>query len=356
MSYEYWRAALAGEKPKMYVDTPECGFFRKGTYERDAKGNKKRTGWQPVAIFKNADGGMIARVGSELSGDDVDGDKLNELWSYVCNNPISEGAYREVARHGKPWPDAHDPSKNKPDGKTIAQMREENPNFDKDLETTFAIADARQRAEDESPEKKLATQLKTARDGVSQYVNVESDEMAGRALSLKNEITDIAGKLDKIREVLVRPHVDAQRSINDKFNPAIKAAKDDTVKLRGYIGNWEDTKRAAARRAQDEADKQLREHAEAARKAEEAGKPAPPAPEPVKVNTPAPSTQISAAVGRKASVSVKKIVTAIDLDKAFAQFRNEPAVEACLMLLAQRTVDAGLTVDGATIEEKSVVK
>jgi hypothetical protein len=73
-------------------------------------------------------------------------------------------------------------------------------------------------------------------------------------------------------------------------------------------------------------------------------------------NAPPPSTQIDAAVGRKASVRVAKVVTAIDLDKAFAMFRLERSVSDVLFALAQKAVDAGLTVDGATVEEKSVVR
>lgn len=336
-NYNYWQAALAGKKPKMFVDSPELGFYRKGVYERDAKGNNRRVGWAPVAIFMH-DGALAAAIGDRQL--EIDRDKINELWSYCAANAISEEWFRTVER-GEPWPDAHDASKN----------RTGEPDHDPAPTIEAAAASV------ESPEQKLAREISELSKGVSQYGVIDSDTMAGQVLSLKNELTAEAGRLDKMREALVRPHVDAQKAINSQWNPVINQAKALCGTLLGKIGVWEDTKRSIARAAQESADREAREHAERVRAAEDAGKPAPaPPPAPVAPNAPPPSTQVSAAVGRKASVKVSKFVTKIDLDKAFAQFRNEPAVSACLIALAQRAVDAGLSVDGATIEERSVVR
>jgi len=341
-AYQFWQESLDGLKPKMFVDDPRLGFYRRGVYERDAKGNNRRVGWTPVAIFMVGDV-MTARVGSEADGRDVTGDALNELWSYVAANAISEGMYREVARHGKPWPDAHDPTKNKPmvvDG-LISEPSSMLPGH-----ITYVA----------NPEQQLIAEINQAKAGVSQYDKIDSDEMAGRALSLKNEITTLAGKLDKIREGLVRPHVDAQAEINGKYNPIIKDAKAQTVLLRDRCGAWEDFKRDAARKAQAEQERKDLEHAEAVRKAAAANAPIPEAPAPVAPNAPAPKSQIAAAVGRKASVTVKKFVVSIDIDKTFAFFREKPELQQFLLQMAQRSVDAGITVPDAIVEERSVVK
>lgn len=335
--YTFWKDSLAGAKPKMFVDDPRLGFYRKSITQRNAAGNNRRVGWQPVAVFM--DGGvMTARLGNEQSGDDVTGDRLNELWSYIAANAISEDWYRAVARHGRDWPDAHDPAKNKPEPATPAPANVVNE--------PSAI----------SPEDKLAQDIAQAKAGASQYDKIESDEQAGRALSLKNTITTLAGDLDKHRETLVRPHIDAQREVNDRLNPIIKDAKAQSQTLLRSIGAWEDFKRERAARAQALADAKRREHEDAVRAAEAANKPPPPAPEPERPNTPPPSSQVAAAVGRKASVKVAKFVTDIDVDKAFAQFRAAPEIKAALMALAQRAVTAGLPVDSATIEERSVVR
>lgn len=340
-SYKFWQESIEGLEPKMYVDDPRLGFYRRGVYERDAKGNNRRVGWTPVAIFIDDANNLTAAVGAKYV---TDRDQINELWSYVAANPISEEWYRAVAERNEPWPDAHDPSKNRvveiDGGKGVLTT-------DPRYVTTVT---------EESTEQKLIAEINQAKAGVTQYDKIDSDEMAGRALSLKNEITTLAGKLDKIREGLVRPHVDAQAEINGKYNPIIKGAKVQSDILRVRIGNWEDWKRDQARKDQIEAERKAREHAEAARKAEEAGKPAPEAPPPVVPNAPAPKAQIAAAVGRKASVTVKKFVVSIDIDKTFAFFREKPELQQFLLQMAQRSVDAGITVPDAIVEERSVVK
>lgn len=340
-SYDYWRAAVAGQKPKMFVDDPQLGFYRKSVNERNAKGNSRRVGWTPVAIYP-VSGGIAAMVGETTILNKRD--EINELWTWVAGNAISEEWFRAVER-GEPWPDAHDSGKNK-SAEPIKDLSQ-----DGETGKPLALADVK-----ELPEQKLARELAEAKAGVSKYDKIDSDTMAGQALSLKNEITTLAGKLNKIRETLVRPHVDAQAEINGRLNPIINDAKAQTVLLRDRMGAWEDFKRVQAAKAQALADAKDREHADKVRTAEAANEPPPPAPKPVAPNAPPPSSQIAAAVGRKANVSVKKFVTSIDLDKAFAQFRNEPAVYACLIALTQRAVDAGLQVDGATIDERSVVR
>lgn len=343
--YNYWQAKLAGDKTaEMYPDNPCRGFWRRGVREQKPSGQWHRVGWEPVAIFES-DGALIGRVGSESTGQDVTGPDLLKLWEYCGGNAITEDMYRTVARHGKPWPDAHDPAKNKP--------AEPAPSLSQDGETGKPLSSA---DVTESPEQKLAREIAEAKAGVSQYDKIESDEMAARAGSLKNELTTLAGKMDKVRDALARPHIDAQAEINGRLNPLIKSAHAECQKLLANMGLWEDFKREAARKAQAETDRKLAEHAKAVLDAK--AKNAPPPPDPVHVapNAPAPVSQIIPAVGRKLTPKISKFVTSIDLDKAFAQFRNEPAVNACLIALAQRAVDAGLTVDGAVVEERSVVR
>ena len=95
----------------MFVDDPQCGFYRKGVYERGITrngvfiptegANSKRIGWEPVAIFIAGDAPvMVGRVGDH----DLTGDDLNELWTWVAGNPISEETYRAIAENGETWP------------------------------------------------------------------------------------------------------------------------------------------------------------------------------------------------------------------------------------------------------------
>ena len=76
----------------------------------------------------------------------------------------------------------------------------------------------------------------------------------------------------------------------------------------------------------------------------------------MKPNIPPPAAQIKGATGRAASVKLEKFVTEIDPVKVFPQFAQNPEVIAMLTELAQRAIRAGLTIDGAKWEERSVVR
>lgn len=332
--YAFWTAALAGEKPKMFAGDPQDGFYRR------KMGKGPNAGYQPVAIWGL---GKFGRVGNA----DVTGDAVQELWNWVAGNPISEEWYRAVSERGEPWPDAHDPSKNKPRTRPHIDALDD-IGSDGEFATETIV--------DEAPENKLAREITEAKAGVSQYDKIDSDTMAGQALSLKNTITSLAGELNKHREALVRPHIDAQKAVNDRLNPIINDAKASAAGLLKAMGSWEDQKRAAARLAQEASDKAAREHAAQVRAAETSGEEAPPPPTPVAPNTPAPSVQVAAAVGRKASVKVKQFVVSIDEDKTFSQFKGNPDLSALLMTLAQKAIDAGVPVPGAVTEERSVVR
>ena len=151
--------------------------------------------------------------------------------------------------------------------------------------------------------------------------------------------------------------LEQQKALRAIWFPLRDEADAAKTSLGDAMGAWEDVKRAAAKRAADEAARLQREHEAAVRAAEAANRPAPAAPPPeVASNAPPPAAQIKAPGARAAKVSLARIVIEIDVDKAFAQFRAAPEVREVLMSLAQRAVTAGLPVDGATIEEKSKVR
>lgn len=326
--YAYWKAALAGEKPKMFVDDPQCGFYRKGVYEKRENKARKRVGWEPVAIFMSGTD-LVAVMGSRA---ETDRDKINELWSYIAGNPISEATYRAVAERGEGWPDDH--------------------------ETGFglATAPAKVMAANEEPQDKLAQQLDEAKSHLPKYKAIDSDELASKARSLQQRFLDIRGDAKKHYETLNAPLLAEQKRIREVWFPLRDSADEHSNEIRTALGAWEDTKRAAAKRAQEAADKAARDHAEATRKAEEANQPPPPPPMVEKPNVPAPSTQIRGGSGRAGNVGTKKVVTAIDIDAVFKQFRDDPRMLEFLTDLAQRAVKLGLTVPGATVEEKADVK
>lgn len=343
--YEYWQARQRGENPHAYIEQPECGFYRKknGGYR---KGIKQPTTYEPVAIFLDGDGKIVGRIGSkgnihEVRIDDTANYDLRDIWPYISDKDISEETYRAVAERGEPWPDAHDPKKNPLEveilsGSWAAIARKKLFDSVAEDEKTFPPIPLKEITSAASrmlaghlpngSEPELISNLVAAKAGISQYDKIDSDEMAARALSLKNEITSIAGELDKVRTELVRPHLDAQQEINGRLNPIIKDAKANSAKLLQVIGSWEDQKRESVNR------------------------------NPASTNMPSPKAQIAPAVGRKASVKIVKVVVEIDLEKVWKQFGTSKEVHDLMMKLAQKTIDAGLPCEGAVIEERSIVR
>ena len=344
------------------------GFYRLPRKEPklDAKGRSngqsKIVGYEPVAVTI-LEGELKIFIG------DRDAGSRGEWDSSFLTHPISEEVYRAVAERGEPWPDfaqicdrcgrqlgANHACLPEPDGKTIAQMREENPNFDRDLERTFAMADAAEERKKAEPQIAIKQRLDALKGQVSAFAKIESDEQSSAARGLQARFLELRGEAAEHYEKANRPLLDQQKKLREIWFPIRDEADDAKTVLGDAMGAWEDVKRAAAKRASDEAARQAREHAAAVAAAEAANRPAPPPPGPERPNLPMPTAQIKAAGARTANVKLLKIVTEIDVDKAFSQFKAAPEVREVLMSLAQRAVTAGLPVDGATIEERSKVR
>jgi hypothetical protein len=86
--WRFWQDSLAGAPVKPKADRPEAGFYRV----------KKGGGWgEPVAIWTNAQGAVLAKRGAEM----VD---ANKVWSWCCSFPVFHSVYLDAVA-GKGWPD-----------------------------------------------------------------------------------------------------------------------------------------------------------------------------------------------------------------------------------------------------------
>jgi hypothetical protein len=317
--FSWHENALKGIRGPIYDGEPQSGFYRQkrqdGTYE-------------PVAYWKDTNTGEQRCHVNGKSPQDPH--RMMEIWPYASRYPISQEAYWHRIDTGA-WLD------NDPGAAAAAKGPDIDPATD--------------------PVGSMKSEIEKARAGLDAYKTIESDEQSAKAQTLRSALTALSGKADKARVAEKEPHLEAGRQVDAKWQPLVKTAKDGADAIRKALESWEDFKRDQARKAQAEADRIAREHAEAARKAEEANQPPPPPPPaPVVSNAPAPSTQIKGASGRAASVGVKKVVTAIDVDKAFKQFRDKPELYAFLLDLSQKALNAGIPPDGATIEEKSDIR
>lgn len=99
--FDWWRAALAGEKPRTYEAEPECGYFKM----RDRRGLNKdlapiKRPWIACAIWRDLRGHLNA----ELAGSAVDVDRI---WPWVAKYPVSFEDYSYWHQHGR-WPEKAD--------------------------------------------------------------------------------------------------------------------------------------------------------------------------------------------------------------------------------------------------------
>lgn len=314
--------ALAGNRGPISADEPMHGWYRQ----------KRKDGlFEPVAYWLDSQTGELrCHINGRAPQDPL---RAYELWPYASRYPVTAEAYWHRMDTDE-WADNDAGAAAAAKGPTI------DPATD--------------------PVGSMSAEIEAARAGLAGYKAIDSDEQAARAQTLRSALTTLSGKADKARTAEKEPHLQAGRDVDAKWQPLVKLAKEGADDLRTALGAWEDLKREAARKAQAEADRIAREHAEAARKAEEAGKPAPPPPPaPVVPNTPPPAAQIRGASGRAASVTVANVITDIDLDKCFAKFRTAPELRELFMTLADKSMKAGICTAediGAVIEQKSVIR
>lgn len=303
--YTYWQNALDGKFGPVHDSDPQPGFYRRRT---------RRGGpFVPVAIWVH-EGEMVA-VQDGARADAA------EIWTHVCQHPIPEAWYHGKAK-GEPWPD-EDPA----------------------IQAVAPGAGHNNPPQDEADI--LKEQIENASKGISEFETIKDDETAARAQSLRARLNELSGEADKKREAEKKPHLEAGKTIDAKWQPLVKAAKAAADTIRNALGRFETEK---ARKAEEERRKQEEAQRKAEAEAKKKGAPPPP-PAPV-VEAPPPATQIRGAYGKAAAVKVVKVATVIDQDKAYGFLKTHPELIACIAALSQRAVNAGHEVPGVKVEEE----
>jgi hypothetical protein len=235
----------------------------------------------------------------QQNGRDVDDLPAREMWPFASRHPISEATFWTFRDTGV-WPDI--------DG---AEQK-----------SAEVYAET-------SPHLAISLEISAAMEAVSKYRKIESDEEMALAQSLRAKLLDLRASAEKQGKALYGPLYEQYKEIYDVWNPLVKAADNAALKIRTAMADWNDFKLAQAAKAQMSD---------------------------VAPNAPPPSVQVAGGGGRAAAVRVKDIVTAIDEDKVFQQFKGNVDLTDILMRLAQRAVDAGTPVPGATVEKKSSIR
>ncbi len=305
--WNHWQRRLAGEMLPLVNEQPECGFYRmKNRY------NGVPT---PVAYWPSG-----SEVHCRIGGEDVSVEKGQEVWSWCAKYPITEEAYRAVAEQGKPWPDI-DP---------------------------IADEQARHRIGGNNPPDEaviIRVQIDTAIAGIGPYSEVTSDEHAAQAQTLRSRLLELRAEAEKHHKAEKQPYLDAGREVDNRWLPLAKLAQGAADAVRAALSVWETLKLRRQREAEAAA--------EAARiAAAPAGKPVPPPPPPA----PAPTAKIKGAIGKAASSRAVLVVTVMDFDAVYQNFRQNVELQRLLTALAQTAVDRGHPVPGIKVTEEMRVK
>ncbi|MDQ0320001.1 hypothetical protein QO002_002139 [Pararhizobium capsulatum DSM 1112] len=313
--WAWWQNALKGVIGPMSEGQPEQGYYR-----TRFKGGK----WEPVALWWDEDSGGWLAYRSGREADPA------ETWNFCRTHPITRADY-DAALEGKPFPD---------EDAVVADQ--------------VAKAGDNSAGVDEAAE--LQDQIAAALTGMNAYAKIADDATAAKALSLRNRLNELSNQADKKREALKKPHFEAGKAVDAKWQPLVKSAKEGANKVRDAIGSWETVKLQQQRQRERDAETARLAAEEAARAAEPQSDVAL-APTPVSVAEAAPAP-IKPTYGKSASVQVKTILKDVTDWTALAAYMiGHPTMQDTLRQLAQRALDAGRTnIPGITTEEKAAVR
>lgn len=312
--FAWYKEAIDGRRGDI-TDEPMSGFYR-----------NRRRGQQAEAIayWRDTKNGNLR---CQIDGEDVDEMRARETWPFASKEPIAHEMFKAKMSTGK-WPDMDDAAFS-----TLPLSREvvggNNPPAD-----SLDI---------------LREQIESAKAGAVDYSKISDDQTAAKAQSLRSRLLELSGSADKKREAEKRPHFEAGKAVDEKWQPLVKMAKAAADSIRSALSAWETEKDRKTREVFRLAEEARRKAEDEAKAAEAAGLPAAPIPPPV-----APPVQVSApikgAYGRAGSVKQIKVAVITDQAKVYETFKDRPEVIELLRKLSQKAIDDGYDVPGITVD------
>jgi len=298
--WAWWSDKLAGVNVPASEGTPYAGFYR--WVRKASYGGTKYA--VPVAYWPGEDGELHCREGFK----DVTDERGQDIWVNVCNHPVPEDWYRDVAENDQPeWRD----------GMSISPPRGDNRPPD---ETDFDYLTGK--IEDNA----RAAKLRLEGDAITEQT--EADQIS----NLADVLAEFWKKADEARKKERQPHDDALKEIQAKWSPLLLLA--ETYKNLKYklLTPWQ----IAQQKAQEDE----------ARAAVAAGEPVPEQPRRPRAGT----------RGRAMTLKSFKSAEIVDYDACLAFFKENSDVRGVVQDLANKAVRSGITVPGAkVIEEQRTV-
>lgn len=297
-NYTYWTNALAGNFGPVHDGEPQLGFYR----QRVKHGTDK-----PIAIWHDS-GTTYAVAG----GAGVD---PNEIWTYVCRNPITEVVYRAVAERGEPWPDAIEDMI----GRSNAPV---NPREAEQDEINSAVEAALAALKEPVKDQAAADRLGNHRDRLSKLWKAQ----------------------DEKRKAEKQPHTDAAKAVDEAYKPMLGRIEEAGTKIKAALTVW---LTAEDRRRREEQAAEFRRQEDARKVAQAANLPPPePAPLP-EVERPKVGT-----AGRATALRTYRRAEITDYAKALAHFSETKEVKELIQELANRCARAQIDIPGCSIIEE----
>jgi hypothetical protein len=297
-AYEYWHAALAGEKPQV-TNQPMPGFYR------------MKNG-QAVAIWSDEDPEEPNRITVMIGADRiVKPDDHEDIWLRCCTRPVEQHDYEAVIDGGV-WPDM-------------------------DVAVAATLGDNIGDADDPETLKDLLEGLELASET---YHVITDHTMAARAQSIRSRALELKKRADERRAELKAPHLAAGQAVDRQWQPLVKAGQTIADTLRKALSAWETMQLKARQRAEEE---------HLARQAIDA----PPTDETAPTPPPVAANGIRGGYGRAASTRMVKRVVAVDAMQLIPWLREHDGetLDRFLMERAQRFVTEAFTPPGVLTEE-----
>jgi hypothetical protein len=171
---------------------------------------------------------------------------------------------------------------------------------------------------------------------------------ADLAANWKNRLGALSKQADEVRANEKKPHLEAGRSIDARYQPLVTGAKIASEQMGTALLPW--LKAETARKAEEHKQRQA-EYAAAQRMAEDAGAPVALPKGPPKQ---AGRARAGGVVGPRVSIRETKHARITDYAAALQHFSQHDDVKALVQQLADRIIRAGGTVPGAELKLEQV--
>jgi hypothetical protein len=301
--WQWWQDKLAGVDVPASEGTPYAGFYR--WVRKASYGGTKYA--IPVAYWPGEDGEMHCREGFR----DVSEERGQDIWVNVCNHPVEEAWYREIAEQDKSeWRD----------GMAISPPKGDNRPPD---EMSFEWLWGKLNDIEEGAKVSLADETRAYLAGPPITEQTEADKIS----NLADKLSELWKKADEARKKERAPHDDAIKAIQVKWTPLLllaEAYKNLKFKL---LTPWQLAQQKALE--------------EEARAAVAAGEPVPET-----TRRPRAGTR-----GRAMTLKSFKSAEITDYDQCLAFFKENSEIRLTVQDLANKAVRAGVTVPGTKVIE-----